>query len=298
MCSAFLTTENTCCSRADQTSRSIRRSIHCGSPPPIGGTTGEIDLMASNVIHFADWLPGSSTVVAFSTVEPRSNAPGWQANNDLQRITVGGKAARILDSQSGGIYGWWGTSFAFSLTGRLAYARPDGVGIVIQDGGYLAPILKVTPLQTHGDWAWTPGRGLGIRRGNPLYRGTRSCPAPTPAEESPVFDLKAISLSTNTCRDTCARRGHVRLPERLTPESRRIRLGPTRSPFFRRSSRNRATQAVTGSSSWIETGRIAGSSFLRKTCPALNLSGSSGHPTTFPVRRAPKFAFYTRAISG
>jgi hypothetical protein len=76
---------------------------------------------AANVIHFAAWYPGQSSAVAFSTVEPRANAPGWQANNDLSRTNLSGSAVKILDAQSGGVYGWWGTSFAFSQNGRLAY---------------------------------------------------------------------------------------------------------------------------------------------------------------------------------
>ncbi|RMF40565.1 MAG: DUF348 domain-containing protein, partial [Anaerolineae bacterium] len=43
-----------------------------------------VDLQVSNIVHFADWVPGSTLRVAYSTVEPRSAAPGWQANNDLQ----------------------------------------------------------------------------------------------------------------------------------------------------------------------------------------------------------------------
>ncbi|HNB55207.1 MAG TPA: G5 domain-containing protein, partial [Anaerolineales bacterium] len=40
-----------------------------------------IDLQVANVIHFADWVPTSTLRVAYSTVEPRDTAPGWQANN-------------------------------------------------------------------------------------------------------------------------------------------------------------------------------------------------------------------------
>ncbi len=36
-----------------------------------------IDLQTENIIHFADWVPGSSVLrVVYSTVEPRSTAPG------------------------------------------------------------------------------------------------------------------------------------------------------------------------------------------------------------------------------
>jgi hypothetical protein len=162
------------------------------------GSAGEVALNVSNVIHFADWMPDSTTRVVYSTVEPRANAPGWQANNDLGRATVGGDSTPILDAQSGGVYGWWGTSFAFSRTGRIAYARPDGLGIVIQDGGYLAPLLKITPLQTHGDWAWSPGISWGPDSQTIFVVDHAPAAPPTPAEESATFDLKAVSLSSNT----------------------------------------------------------------------------------------------------
>ncbi|HSQ40381.1 MAG TPA: G5 domain-containing protein [Anaerolineales bacterium] len=57
----------------------------------------------ANVVHYAEWIPGTNSI-AYSTVEPRSTAPGWQANNDLHRysITTGAKA-RILDASSGGV---------------------------------------------------------------------------------------------------------------------------------------------------------------------------------------------------
>ena len=47
----------------------------------------EIDLKVANVIHFADWVPGSTSKVVFSTVEPRASPPGWQANNDLNALS-------------------------------------------------------------------------------------------------------------------------------------------------------------------------------------------------------------------
>jgi len=154
-------------------------------------------LNVSNVVHFADWYPNSLTSVAYSTVEPRANAPGWQANNDLYKVTVGAKPARILDSQSGGIYGWWGTSFAFSPSGRLAYSRPDGIGLVSQDGGYLAPIIDITPMQTHGDWAWVPGIAWGVDSETLFFVDHVAAQPPLAPEDSPLFDLRVVSLTSD-----------------------------------------------------------------------------------------------------
>jgi resuscitation-promoting factor RpfB len=155
-------------------------------------------LGAYNVVHFAGWIPGTNSV-AYSSVEPRSTAPGWQANNDLWRVSItGGAPRKVLDANSGGVYGWWGMSFAFSADGRLAYARPDGIGLVDQDGGYLKPILDITPFNTHSDWAWIPGVAWGSD-GKTLYMVTHApAPAPVTDEESPYFDLSATSLENNS----------------------------------------------------------------------------------------------------
>jgi len=151
----------------------------------------------SNVVHFADWIPGTNSI-AYSTVEPRATSPGWQANNDLHRysVTTGAKA-KILDASSGGVYGWWGMTFAFSAEGRLAYARPDGIGLVDLDGKYLKPLLSVTPLNTHSDWAWLPSLAWGAD-GNSLYFISHAPPPSLVSEEdSPFFDINATSFENN-----------------------------------------------------------------------------------------------------
>ena len=152
----------------------------------------------SNVVHFADWIPGTNSI-AYSTVEPRAQAPGWQANNDLHRYSVTtGARARILDASSGGVYGWWGMTFAFSAEGRLAYARPDGIGLVDIDTKYLKPLLDITPLNTHSDWAWLPSLAWGAD-GETLYFISHAPPPSLVSEEdSPFFDIHAVLLENNT----------------------------------------------------------------------------------------------------
>jgi hypothetical protein len=151
----------------------------------------------ANVVHFADWIPGTNSI-AFSTVEPRATAPGWQANNDLHRYSVStGEKRKILDASNGGVYGWWGMTFAFSSDGRLAYAQPDGIGLVDIDKKYLKPLLDITPLNTHSDWAWLPSIAWGAD-GKTLYF-TSHAPPPTlvSAEDSPFFDIHATSFENN-----------------------------------------------------------------------------------------------------
>jgi hypothetical protein len=156
------------------------------------------NLGIKNVVHSAIWTPSSANV-AYTTVEPRSTAPGWQANNDVYKVVIGngwaGTPQRIVEANSGGVYGWWGLELHYSPEGILSYARADEVGLVDQQRGELKPLLEITPVQTHSDWAWVPGLAWGADS-QTLYVVTH---APPPslvnAEESPFFDLTAASTA-------------------------------------------------------------------------------------------------------
>lgn len=151
----------------------------------------------SNVVHYAEWIPGTNSI-AYSTVEPRATAPGWQANNDLHRYSITtGARARVLDASSGGVYGWWGMVYSFSPDGRLAYARPDGIGLVDIDGKYIKPMLDITPFNTHSDWAWIPSLTWGADGNTIFYTSHAPPPSLLNEEDSPFFDLSALSLSND-----------------------------------------------------------------------------------------------------
>jgi hypothetical protein len=171
-----------------------------------------IFLNAQNIVHFAAWIPTNNTVAAYSTVEPRTTAPGWQANNDLYEVGLNGSPKKILDASSGGVYGWWGMSFALSPDGTIAYARPDGIGTVNTAGGYLAPLISITPLQTHSDWAWVPGISYGADGKTIYFVDHASAPAPITDEESPYFDLKADSLINKFTADLSQQVGMFATP--------------------------------------------------------------------------------------
>jgi len=164
-----------------------------GDPVPVSG--------AANVVHYAGWAPNTTPTFGYSTVEPRATAPGWQANNDFWRVImssgVPGKPRKLLEANSGGVYGWWGMSFAWGPDGRLAYARPDEIGLVDQDKGYLKPLIEVTPLQTHSDWAWIPPLAWGPDASTLFAMTHAPAPAPLTGEESPNFDLSAYSFASD-----------------------------------------------------------------------------------------------------
>jgi resuscitation-promoting factor RpfB len=160
-----------------------------------------ISLKVDNVIHFAAWVPDKGLAITYSTVEPRLTAPGWQANNDLQMLTFvpsGNiiKQETILETNAGGVYGWWGSNFAWSPDGKLlAYARPDSIGLVDMDNNALVPMVDILPFQTGADWAWVPGIGWAGSH-NVLYMVTHAPMAGLePVESSPIFHLSGLPIT-------------------------------------------------------------------------------------------------------
>ena len=157
-----------------------------------------IDLGENNVVHFADFDPGS-TIVAYSTVEWRETSPGWQANNDLYEMGVSasgyvGSPRTILEPNSGGVYGWWGMDFSWSPEGMsFLYSRPDGIGIVDGRNGTVTSIYSITPYQTGGNWAWVPGAAWSPD-GNVIYTVDHISSGTNENVDSQKFDLIAIPL--------------------------------------------------------------------------------------------------------
>ncbi len=168
--------------------------------PTTGKGEDELPLGVDNVVHFAEWVPGATLRVAYSTVEPRSTAPGWQANNDLFVLDFSANgwvsdAVELLSAGSGGVYGWWGSEFKWSPDGaQVAYVRADEIGLVNLEEKNQQPLLAFTPYQTLGDWAWVPGVSWSPD-GKMLYvvlhndQGNLET-----AETSPVFDVAALTM--------------------------------------------------------------------------------------------------------
>jgi hypothetical protein len=177
-----------------------------------------INLRINNVIHYAEWVPESGLTITYSTVEARPTAPGWQANNDLNLLTfnpegVTIKKVKIVEANSGGIYGWWGTTFAWSPDGeQIAYVRPDSIGMVDIKKGKLNSLLDLIPLQTRSDWAWVPGIGWAQDNIN-LYTVTHVPKSGLASNEaSPLFDLTAIVTAGGPVLDIVQQSGMFAYP--------------------------------------------------------------------------------------
>ncbi len=197
-----------------------------------------VDLQISNIVHFADWVPGSNSKVVFSTVEPRAAAPGWQANNDLYVLSFSPSGwisewqdKPVLEANSGGVYGWWGMDFVWAPDGqRLAFARPDSVGILDFEQGIMTPTLEIVPLQTFGDWAWVPGVSWAPDSST-LFSVTH--PAP---EDSPIFDLSVVPAAGGARLDLVPQVGMFAYPvaspqQANTPDGNQFQLAYLQAIF-------------------------------------------------------------------
>ena len=160
-----------------------------------------VELDTLNVIHYAEWVPGIEPKFAFSSVEPRLSAPGWQANNDLILKVFSNNGwtqtvNTLQETNFGGVYGWWGTDFQFSPWGDyVAFASPDQIGIIPYQEAEKVVYLELVPFNTQGDWAWMPGIGIGPL-GNVIYSVDHAGLEGSPSDEdSPLFNLIAIPLT-------------------------------------------------------------------------------------------------------
>lgn len=160
-----------------------------------------VSLGIRNIIHFADWQPGYGMAIACSTVEPRPEAPGWQANNDLIRITFDQTGIiltteTLLEPNPGGVYGWWGTDFAWSPDGlTLAYSQTDSVGLLDVQSGDLTRLTAILPFQSGAATAWLPSLAWSAD-GKRLYFTTHGA-AGSSDESSPVFSIASLAARSS-----------------------------------------------------------------------------------------------------
>jgi hypothetical protein len=158
-----------------------------------------IDLGISNVVHYAEFN-STATLIAYSTVEWRETAPGWQANNDLYELSFSpsgyiGSPKIILEPNSGGVYGWWGMDFSWAPDEmNYLYSRPDSIGTVDGNDGLMTAIHDIIPYQTGGS-----GHGCldqpGLLTERVIYTVDHLSFDASGSEESQQFNLIAIPLT-------------------------------------------------------------------------------------------------------
>jgi hypothetical protein len=177
-----------------------------------------IDLKISNVIRSAQWIPNRGLMFSYTTIEPRSSAPGWQANNDLWIATLNpdgtpAKKEQVLDSNSGGLYGWWGIQYLWSPDGQmLAYTLPDQIGVVDFTGKKLQSMVSILPYNSHGDWAWLPPLTWSADNSTIYFVNHVSSKDESDPESSPIFHLYAVLVNSQKSMKLVANVGMFATP--------------------------------------------------------------------------------------
>ncbi len=151
-------------------------------------------------VLFAAWRPRSSNTIAYSTGERNASPVGWKALNNLWLMTIDLESGRALTIQealpesSGGLFGWWGTHFAWSPLGnQLAWARPDGFGLVDFEQKRAIALADYAVFKRATDWIWLSS--LSWSHDGQLLAAVAHGPpqADEPAEKSPIFNVMVTS---------------------------------------------------------------------------------------------------------
>jgi hypothetical protein len=199
-----------------------------------------VRLNAENVL-WAGWSP-DGVRIAYSTGATRDAPPGWEAANDLYlarpRASDGAllDRRRVLAPSAGGTYGWWGTTFAWGPVGAngasslLAYARADEVGVVRLDRGEATPLIRFPPFRTYAAWAWTPTVAWSPDGAFILTVVHGPSPTGETPEDSPVFDLYALGVTSPLTAELSTEVGMWAAPS-FSPDGEQIVFGRARVPY-------------------------------------------------------------------
>ena len=163
-----------------------------GSAPP--------KRLAPSDVLYAEWRPRSSNTLAYSTAEPGVGALPWKALNNLWLMRVdleSGHALTIeeaLPETSGGFYGYWGTTFAWSPLGdQMAWARPHGIGLVDFERRRALTLADYAVFHSASSWVWLSSLSWSFD-GKLLASTVHALPLGNePPETSPIFDVSVSS---------------------------------------------------------------------------------------------------------
>ncbi|QPC81196.1 G5 domain-containing protein [Phototrophicus methaneseepsis] len=158
------------------------------------GANDPIPLVLTDVLQ-AEWVPGETNVISYSTGEVASAAPFWTAHNNvwtarIDPITGESLNPRLLVPESiGGYIGWWGTVYQWAPDGsQLAWSRADSVGIINADGEE-STVANYPYLRTSGPWSWRTSLSWSWDGERLAFVVHGPPPGSEPVESSPIFNL-------------------------------------------------------------------------------------------------------------
>ncbi|HLA44440.1 MAG TPA: G5 domain-containing protein [Aggregatilineales bacterium] len=132
--------------------------LDTGDPEPVR-------LLPDNVIS-GGWYPGENFTVSYSTAEPRTGFPGWEAYNDNYVMRIDSQTGETLDFNDVvgvnaiGIYSYWGAKYVWSPDGqKLAWSRADSIGLVdLKNNGDFTTLITFPHFDPAlvANWVWQP----------------------------------------------------------------------------------------------------------------------------------------------
>jgi hypothetical protein len=169
---------------------------------------------------YAQWAPGGSNEIAYSTGEKTGGTPGWKAHNDLFIAALDdisstlpitsslptltpapGPAAevtitthQVISESVPAPYAWWGGNFSWSPDGQVfAFGFADRVGFANVSTGTRRSVKTFAYYNTRADWVWTPQ--VAWSPDSRYIIATVHAPPDGAGlfEDSPAFDLWAFA---------------------------------------------------------------------------------------------------------
>jgi Tol biopolymer transport system component len=212
----------------------------------VDGSAAHADPVRLDVdgVLWAAWEPGCEVAhdgsrcrIAYTTGSPTEGNPGWRAENDLwvarPRPSTGDLIGKrqVQRPDRGGSYSWWGRTYAWSPDGRdLAYAAPDKVGVIRVYDGRARTLLQFPPYRTYAPWVWTPTVGWSPEGAYIVATLHGPPPARGEPEDSPVFDVWALSADGAITAELSSEAGMWASPT-FAPQTGLIAFGRARSPY-------------------------------------------------------------------
>ncbi len=195
-------------------------------------------------VLWAGWEPGCNVTpagtgchVAYSTGRSSEGSPGWKAENDLWVARPRPRDGKLLGRRqivqpgAGGTYGWWGSVYAWSSDGEsLAYARADEVGVIRVRDGAQTRLARFPPYRTYAPWVWTPTVSWSPEGKFIATTLHGSAPTGEAPEDSPVFDVWALSADGTITAELVSEAGMWAAPA-YAPASDYVAFGQARSPY-------------------------------------------------------------------